>query len=110
MRTHEPSSRFTIFPVTKWMRLTIATSFVEAAVLGIVAPVAHAGPGWRYTIRAAIQRIGEPHALMRDGRHLSFAEARAAGWQIASREVYATCIGLRSLVALPYPKPNGSEE
>jgi hypothetical protein len=53
-------------------------------------------------------------ALRREGRHLSFAEARAAGWQIATREakhVYATNVGrqrktwLKKLQALPYPKP-----
>jgi hypothetical protein len=53
-------------------------------------------------------------ALRRDSRHLSFAEARAAGWQISSREakhVYTTCVGrdrkarLLTLVTLPYPKP-----
>jgi hypothetical protein len=53
-------------------------------------------------------------ALRTEGRHLSFAEARAAGWVIASRcakHVYATNVGrdrktwLRTLARLPYPKP-----
>jgi hypothetical protein len=75
----------------------------------------------RYAVLAPGKDAGNPgnwqttRALWTDGRHLSFAEAREAGWQIASREakhVYATCIGrerkawLRSLVALPYPKPD----
>jgi hypothetical protein len=53
-------------------------------------------------------------ALRRDGRHLSFAEARAQGWRIATREakhVYAVNVGrdrktwLAALPVLAYPKP-----
>jgi hypothetical protein len=53
-------------------------------------------------------------ALRREGRHLSFAEARAAGWRIAAREakhVYAVNVGrdrrawLAALPVLTYPKP-----
>jgi hypothetical protein len=73
----------------------------------------------RYAVLAPGRDPADPAAwqttrALREGRHLTFAEARAAGWMIASREakhVYAVNVGrdrkawLAALPALTYPKP-----
>jgi hypothetical protein len=74
----------------------------------------------RYAVLAPGRDPSDPaswqttRVLRRAGRHLSFAEARAAGWQIASRaakHVYAHVVGrerrawLKAHPGLEYPKP-----
>jgi hypothetical protein len=74
----------------------------------------------RYAVLAPGKEAADPanwqttRVLRLNGRHLTFAEARAEGWQIAMRyakHVYATNVGrqrktwLKKLQALHYPKP-----